>query len=118
MKVCYLLDENIPPKLKTALMRRCPTMDVLRVGDADTPPSGTLDPEVLRYVEQTRRILVTNNRKSMPIHVADHFKAGGYHWGIFNIRDSASIVALVEALELVWGASTADEWKDKSDWIP
>lgn len=118
MNIRFLLDENIPPKLKTALMRRCPTVDVLRVGDANAPPLGTLDPEVLLYVEKTQRILVTNNRKSMPGHVADHFAAGGHHWGIFNIRDSASIVDLIEALELVWGASTADEWKDKSDWIP
>jgi len=118
MNIRFLLDENIPPKLKTAFMRRCPTIDVLRVGDTDAPPLGTLDPEVLLYVEKTQRILVTNNRKSMPGHVADHFAAGRHHWGIFNIRDSASIVDLIEALELVWGASTADEWKDKSDWIP
>ena len=37
-------------------MRRCPTIDVLRVGDANAPPLGTLDPEVLLYVEKTQRI--------------------------------------------------------------
>jgi len=118
MNIRFLLDENIPPKLKMALMRRCPTIDVLRVGDEEAPSFGTLDPEVLLYVEKAQRILVTNNRKSMPGHVADHFAAGGHHWGIFNIRNSTSIVDLVEILELIWGASTADEWKDKSDWIP
>jgi len=33
MKVRYLIDENLPPRLATALRRLDPTVDVLRVGD-------------------------------------------------------------------------------------
>ena len=62
MKVRFLLDENLPPRLKVAILRFNPAIDVLRVGAPDTPPLGTLDPELLRYLELSQRLLVTNNR--------------------------------------------------------
>ncbi len=42
MKLRYLLDENISPKMKTALLRLSADMDVLRIGEADAPSLGTL----------------------------------------------------------------------------
>lgn len=72
MKVRFLLDENLSPKLKVAVLRLNPTIDILRVGDADAPPLGTLDPELLRFLELSQRLLVTDNRKSMPGHLEAH----------------------------------------------
>ncbi|MBM4456854.1 MAG: hypothetical protein FJ011_03630 [Chloroflexi bacterium] len=69
MKVCFLLDEHLSPRLKTALLRLAPTADVLRVGDPSAPALGTLDPELLRYLEISQRMLVTANRASMPAHI-------------------------------------------------
>jgi len=37
MKLRFLLDENLPAKLKTAIIRRYPAIDVLRVGDEGVP---------------------------------------------------------------------------------
>jgi len=62
VKVRFLLDENLSPRLKVAVFRLNPALDVLRVGDSDTLPLGTLDPELLRYLELSQRLLVTNNR--------------------------------------------------------
>jgi hypothetical protein len=36
----------------------------------------TLDPEILLWCEAHRFILVTNNRRSMPRHLADHLAMG------------------------------------------
>jgi len=66
MKVRFLLDENLPPRLKAALLRLNPAIDVVRVGDPGAPQSGTPDPDVLRYLELSQQILITLNRKSMP----------------------------------------------------
>lgn len=82
MKVRFLLDENLPPRLKTALLRLNPQIDVLRVGEPSAPPSGTLDPEILIYLEVSQRLLVTDNRSSMPGHLTDHWSAGRYIWGL------------------------------------
>ncbi|MBD2728416.1 DUF5615 family PIN-like protein [Nostoc sp. FACHB-892] len=76
MKVRFLLDENLSPKLKTSVLRLNPAIDILRVGDAEAPPLGTLDPDILRYLELSQRILVTDNHKSMPEHLQEHWGDG------------------------------------------
>ena len=63
MKVRFLLDENLSPRLKVALQRLNPAIDVLRVGDSNAPPLGTPDAEVLNYLALAQRLLVTDNRK-------------------------------------------------------
>lgn len=69
MKVRFLLDENLSPKLKLAVFRLNPQSDILRVGDSGAPAFGTLDPDVLMYLEREQRILLTDNRASMPSHL-------------------------------------------------
>lgn len=118
MKVRLLLDENLPPRLAMALRRSCPDLDVLRVGSPDAPARGTLDPELLVYLERTGRILVTDNRRTIPGHVADLYAAGGCHSGIFYVRPATALQLLVEALVLVWEASEAEEWVSQQVWIP
>ncbi|MHC5671974.1 hypothetical protein [Nostoc sp.] len=66
------------PKLKIAVLRLNPAIDILHVGDAEAPPFGTLDPDILRYMKLSQRILVTDNRKSMPEHLAEHWRDGGH----------------------------------------
>jgi hypothetical protein len=47
MKVKFILDENLSPRLKIAVLRLNPEIDILRVGDENAPKLGTLDPDVL-----------------------------------------------------------------------
>jgi hypothetical protein len=118
VKIRFLLDENLDPRLRSALLRRNAGIDIRRVGDPETPPRATPDPDILRYAERTQRLLVTNNRASMAIHLAAHYAAGGRHWGVLRIRDGASLGQLVDALLLFWEASEDEEWADMVDWIP
>lgn len=118
MKVRFLLDENLSNRIKLALLRRNPDIDILCVGDPDAPPLGTLDPDVLRYVELSQRLLVTGNRKSMPEHLESHWEEGGRIWGLFWVRPKTPIGQLAQTLFLVWETTEAEEWIDKLDWIP
>jgi hypothetical protein len=118
MNVRFLLDENISPKVRIAIQRQFPEIDVLRVGDAGTPPLETLDPAILQYLEEAKRILITKNRASMPGHIADHLKSGGKHWGIFRVRPNTTIRQLMQTMTLVHKASEAHEWINESAWIP
>ena len=68
MKIRFLLDENISPRLKIALRRLDMAMDVLRVGDEGAPVLGTPDPEILQFLAASRRLLVTENRSTIPEH--------------------------------------------------
>ncbi|MFM2312160.1 MAG: hypothetical protein RLZZ04_1436 [Cyanobacteriota bacterium] len=73
MKVRFLLDENLSPRLKLAVLRLNPQIDILRVGGSDAPALGTLDPDILVYLQKSQRILLTDNRKSMPEHLQEHW---------------------------------------------
>jgi Domain of unknown function (DUF5615) len=118
LKVKFLLDENLSPRLKIALLRLNPQIDVLRVGEPEAPPIGTLDPEILVYLEISQRLLVTDNRSSMPGHLTDHWNKGGHIWGLLWTRPTTPIGKLAQDLHLVWDASEAEEWCDRLDWIP
>jgi hypothetical protein len=118
VKVRFLLDENLPPRLKVALLRLNPAIDVLRIGEPDTPPLSTLDPDILHYLALSQRLLVTGNRSSMPDHLAAHWAAGEHTWGLFWVRPKTPLGRLAQELLVVWEASEAEEWIDRVDWIP
>jgi hypothetical protein len=117
-RVSFLLDENLPPRLKTALLRLNPMIDVLRVGDPAAPVLGTPDPALLHYVQLARRILVTSDWSTMPGHIENHLAAGGILWGVFWVRPRTPVGRLAESLHLIWEATEADEWIGHEDWIP
>ena len=118
MKVRFLLDENLPPRIKLAVARLNPNIDILRVGDPDPPTLGTPDPDVLRYLKLSQRILITDNRKSMPGHLEEHWANGGHIWGLFWVRPLTPIGQLAQELMLVWETTEAEDWIDILDWIP
>ena len=117
MKPRFLLDE-ISPRFKIAVLRLEPEIDILRVEDTNAPASGTLDPDILIYLEQSKRILLTDNRKSMPEHLQTHWASNGFIWGLFWLRPKATIRKLAEEILLIWETAEADEWKNKLIWIP
>lgn len=91
MQIRFLLDENLSPLIKQAVLQYDDSIDILRVGDEGAPPLSTPDPDILIYLEATDRVLVTDNRASMPEHIRDHFAAGHEHPGIFWLRDKENI---------------------------
>lgn len=118
MKVNFLLDENLSPKLKLAVKRQNSAIDIIRVGEMNAPDLGTLDPEILQYLQLAKRLLVTDNRSSMPEHLNNHWNQGGYIWGVVWLRPNSSISQLVESIVLIWEITDAEEWINRLDWIP
>jgi hypothetical protein len=119
MKPRFLLDENLDPDIAHEARRRDPSIDIVYVGVRGAPTPGTLDPAILDFCEAERRILITNNRASMPGHVADHLAAGRHSWGVLTTRArKPPIGQLVEEILTIADASEAEEWYDLSDWIP
>jgi hypothetical protein len=114
----YLLDEHIPPVYRTQLIRAAPDLEVWIVGDPGAPTRGTLDPDILVWCEEQRFILVTNNRKSMPRHLADHVALGRHIPGILVINPTLAIGELLDELVLIAGASDEHEYRDLILYLP
>ena len=118
MTVNYLLDENLSPAYREQLLYHQPHLIVLMVGDPGVPAKGTLDPEILDWCEQNNFVLVTNNRRSMPVHLAEHLTRGHHVPGILAIRFKAQMGLIIDELILIAEASLEDEYQDRIEFIP
>lgn len=118
MKPRFLLDEHVNRAIQRQLRRLEPQIEVLVVGDPEAPPKGILDPELLVWLEANGYILVSENRSTIPVHLAEHYAAGRHIPGILWIRPSASLGGITEELYLIWFASTAEEYQDRTLFIP
>lgn len=114
----YLLDENLSPVYRQALNQRNSDIVVWRIGDAGTPPRGTPDPDILIWCEQQTFSLVTNNRASMPHHLQNHLLAGHHIPGIFVLNPKMRFGETIEELELIWYASSLEEYADLINYLP
>ncbi|HEY9692582.1 MAG TPA: DUF5615 family PIN-like protein [Oculatellaceae cyanobacterium] len=114
----YLIDENVDPTYTNQLRRANPDLLVIAVGDIIAPPKGTLDPEILLWCEKQCCILVTNNRKSMPVHLADHIALKHHVPGIFILSPKLSIGENLEQLILIAEGSFEDEYQDRIEFLP
>jgi hypothetical protein len=117
-KPCFLIDECTDPDLATALQQVEPLIDVIRVGDVGAPARGTLDPELLVVAERIKRVLISRDRSSMPGHLVDHFAAGWHTAGVMLWRDGFSLGRLVQEIVNHWATTTADDWIDRTVYIP
>jgi hypothetical protein len=114
----YLLDEHIAPTYRAQLLRAAPELEVWIVGDPGAPPRGTLDPAILAWCEEHNFVLVTNNRKSMPRHLADHLALDRHVPGILVINPALPIGELLDELVLIAGASEENEYRDLILYLP
>jgi len=112
------MDENLAPIYQIQLRRKETDLVVWAIGDPNTPPKGTLDPDILRWCEKYNFVLVTNNRSSMPVHLIDHLAQGQHIPGIFQINPSMSVGETIEELVLVALASLDDEYSDQISYLP
>jgi hypothetical protein len=113
-----LLDEHYYEWWPGAITAAIPWLDVRSVDDPDVPATGTKDPQILEWLEANQFILVTNNRSTMPGHLAD-FNARDRHVpGIFIAVSNFDIHLLAGELEMILGASLPGEFQDQIRFLP
>jgi predicted nuclease of predicted toxin-antitoxin system len=118
MRPQFLLDENMDRAIQRQLQRLNSEIDVRLVGDAEAPPRGTPDPDILMWMEHNDYILVTKNRKTMPKHFIEHLAVGGHVPRVLCVRKSVTMAELINLLYLIWYASDVEEYHDKLTFIP
>ena len=118
MSLKFLSDENVYPIYQTQYILRNPSLVMRAVGEKDVPPKGTKDPEILCWCEENGFILVTNNRKSMPVHLADHFAAGRHVPGILILNSKLTIGQTIDELTLIAEAAFDEEYRDQIVHLP
>ena len=114
----FLVDECVNRDVVTYLRTLEPDMDLVVVGEPGAPPKGTLDPDLLLAAEAQGRALISGDRSSTTRHLADHYDAGHHTAGVILLRGGFPVARYAAEIRLIWFATTADEWLDRTDYIP
>ena len=114
----FLFDEDVSRILSKALRRREPEIDIICVGQAGGPPKKTTDKDLLVIAESLGRVLASWDRSTMPVALTNHFAKGLHTWGVILVRKGFSLARYIQEMLLVWQATSSDEWRDRTDYIP
>ncbi|HEY7343518.1 MAG TPA: DUF5615 family PIN-like protein [Ktedonobacterales bacterium] len=106
----FLADENFDFVIVQGLRLRQPQVDILTAPQAGIP--GFPDPAVLAFAAQQDRILITHDKRTMPDHFATFLAEGNQSPGIMLVSRKVVIGQAIEALLLVWEASSHEEWRN------
>lgn len=71
-----------------------------------------MDAEVLRRSAQQGRILVSHDRKTMPLEFAA-FVASQQSSGVIIVSRTLPFATVIEELLLIWDASSAEKWVNR-----
>ena len=106
----FLTDENFDPAIVQELRRKQPRLDIITAVEAGT--LGLKDPALLAFAAQKQRIIVSHDKRTLPDHLADFLVAGHHSPGIMLVPGELPIGRAIEALLLVWEASSPSDWQD------
>ncbi len=116
MKPRFLADADLHLDVVTGVLRREPAIDFQSA--SEVLAEGMQDPEVLALAAQEERILVSHDVSTMPGHFQRFLATGGESPGVFLIPQSLPIAMAIDELVLIWVASEASEWRNRTAWLP
>ncbi len=116
MKLKFQADADLDGRVLRGLRRAAPGIDVRTAADAGL--AGLHDPEVLRIAADDGRVLISQDRRTMPIHFHQFVLSGAISPGVILLRGGVSLGTAIEELSLIWGASEPPDWANKLVWIP
>jgi len=115
VKPRFQADADFNHKIVRGVRRREPSVDFLSAHDGGI--IGATDADVLRIAANSGRILVSHDRKTMPIHFT-RFLEGRTSPGVLIVPQELEIGAAIEDLLLIWSATDAEEWIQQLGFIP
>jgi len=116
MRLRFQADANLDGRVLRGLRRIAPEIDIRTAADACL--AGIADPEVLRLSADAGRVLISQDRRTMPGHFQRFRDSGAISPGVILLREGISIATAIDELMLIWAATEADEWINRLLWIP
>ena len=106
-RIRFQADADLKQSIVTGVIRRQPNLDIQSANEAGL--EGVKDPEVLAVAARDSRVLVTHDRKTMPTEFGK-FITTQTSAGVLVISQNLPTREAIDALILIWEASTAEEW--------
>lgn len=112
----YAADENFSGVILRGLKRLVPELDVVRVQDGEAYQAD--DPDMLDWVAEAGRILLTHDLRTVPGPAYDRIRAGKPMPGVFAILQNAPIGKTIDDLHAITLVSEPGEWKGRVVYLP
>jgi hypothetical protein len=109
-------DENFNNDIVRALVRRLPSLDIVRAQDAGL--TGADDEAVLAWAADQGRILLTHDVSTMTRFAYERVARGDSMPGVFEIPATLAIRHAIEDLVLMVECSEPDEWDGQVRYLP
>jgi len=112
----FLADEDFDNDIVRGMLRRLPTMDIVRAQDVGL--SGALDPRVLEWAAQEGHVLLTHDVSTMTAHAYARVSSDLPMPGVFAVSQLAPIGQVIEDLLLLAECSLPVEWEGQVRYVP
>lgn len=114
--IAFLADENLKRKFITGLLRRSPSVDVVRAQDVGL--TGVEDPILLDWAAQHNRVLLTHDVQTLVGFAWESVRTGKPMAGVIVLGKQLRVSQAVEELLLIAECSDAEEWVGVVAYLP
>ena len=111
-----LSDENFDNRIVRGLVRRMPTIDLIRVQDVGL--GQTDDRTILDWAAAQGRILLTHDRRTVPRFALDRVAEGKPMPGAFIVHPQTPVALAIDDLLVAVQCSSEAEWVDLVTYVP
>lgn len=109
VKIRFQAVENLNEDIVAGVLRRMPEIDFQTAREANL--RGLSDLQVLKRCAKQRRVLVTHDQRTIPIHFGVFIETQTSS-GVIVVSQKAAIGWAIEELILIWTTSEAAEYID------
>lgn len=111
-----LIDQDLDHDILRGLIRRIPQLDAVTAFEIGM--SRATDPELLAWAARQKRVMITHDRTTMPVHVTTLLREGEEIAGLIIVPRRLSLHQVLDDLELIIACSECDEWKNSMQYLP
>lgn len=115
MKIRFQADADLNQAIVTGIIRREPKIDFQTSNVSNL--SGLSDLEVLTFVAQEKRVLVSHDQRTMPRYFAE-FVVTKTSAGVIIVLQSLPISEAINSLIKIWQTSEAGDWVNRIAYLP
>jgi hypothetical protein len=111
-----LADENFNNDIVRGILRRDPTIDIVRVQDVGL--AGADDPMVLEAAAQMGRVLLTHDVETITHFAYERVRQGLPMPGVFEVSRRIQLAQVIEDIMLIAECSVPGEWEGQVRYLP
>jgi hypothetical protein len=116
VSIRFLADADLDNAIVQGVRHREPSIDFKSANDAGL--EALPDDKVLEIAAGEGRVLVSHDKRTMPVHFAARIRLGLRSPGVLLAVPHATVGEVVESLLIIWSSSPEEEWVDQIHYLP